>query len=365
MKSKTLNEFLNNAMLQEAIAVDNSIDIQNARQNVPFTFLQYLKIRMRPNFNAVITNADNSVGAATVQSFDAEGKTQGPRSISTMNLDKNPISNAKVMSEREMGDFEHLLSASSGQDGLKLIAEKMYDAKTINDLAIYERFEDMYLQLLSTGKITLTASNNLDGLLTVIDYDVPASHKNEASVKWSTTGSAVPITDMKAIIKLAKAEGIIFDSIFMDDTALELMMNTDSFKELVLTTFGDGVSAKLVGLEQVNKIFKLVGLPKIVIIEDIVRVVNSSNQIVMANSWESTNVTFGVSSQQGEISTATPPKTLLAGKTDINFAVDNKTGIMNIIKTSADPMFQKQTGKVYALPVVPAIYRNYFLDINP
>ncbi len=358
-----LNNYLNDAMLEAAVSRDNTARIYSLRQNIPFTFAKHTSFNVSPNLNAVITNADNSVAAATVQSFDSEGKLQARGTISELNLSKYPITHARQMKEKEILNLSHSLKLSDSPE--TIILKSMYDDKTANDLGILERFEDMYLQLLSNeGVITLNATNNLDGLSTTIDYNISPDHKKQAAVKWSTTGTADPIADINTVLEAAHEEGIYPDTIFMDMSTFTAMKATDAFKSLYVTYVGNGVTARYAGIDQVNEFFTGVGLPTIEIITDAVRVVNGAGNKVKANSWNSNFVSFGTSGQHGNIDTATAPDDLFKGRTDVVWKTDTKTGIMNIVKSSLDPMEIKQTGKVFGLVNLPKVYDMFYLEIE-
>ena len=357
-----LTSYLDQTMLDAATIRENTVKIESLRQKVPFNFLNFLSFEVRPNLNAKITNADNSVAAATVMSFNAEGIEQSRGSITEFPISKLPIIHSRGMLEEEILNLEHSLSLVS--DPSSIILKQMYDDVTANKSAVWERFEIMFLQLMSNeGIMTMNTTNNVDGIVKVIDYNIDSTHTIQAAVKWATSATATPIVDIQGMVDDANELGYFPDTLFMSKTQFHLMLATSSFKAFATSTIGSGSTSGLIGLKQVNEIFELVGLPQIYIIVDATKVVNSSGVKVAANAWDTHFVSLGTTGELGTVAIATPPTSLYQNKTDVVFSVD-ENGLMNIVKSSLDPMTIKTTAKTFGIPVVPKIYDMFYLEMD-
>lgn len=102
----------------------------------------------------------------------------------------------------------------------------------------YDRAMELYAsQLLLTGAVTLTDGTNT---LFSEDFEMPDTHKADASVAWTTTGSAVPFTDM-----LNMANVLVVDALGPVQYAL---MNGVGFTNMKDTTqFKNGASKDYTG----------------------------------------------------------------------------------------------------------------------
>lgn len=120
-------------------------------------------------------------------------------------------------------DYRNFLSMQSLQvdDATKrqqLLDLLFGDVKKVGDSA-HKRLDIMCLEAVSTGSISLTTTNNPDGLVqsTALDLLMPSSNKSQGAVTWATAASATPITDIEAVIQSAAAKGISFEKILMSN----------------------------------------------------------------------------------------------------------------------------------------------------
>jgi hypothetical protein len=83
-----------------------------------------------------------------------------------------------------------------------------------------KRLDYMVLEGLSTGSITVTATNNPDGVVSdTIDLLHSNSNKSNAAVTWATAASATPIADIEAAVKTQRDKGNIIAKILLTPTS--------------------------------------------------------------------------------------------------------------------------------------------------
>ena len=168
-----------------------------------------------------------------------------------------------------------------------------------------KRLDIMTLQALSTGKVSVTAANNPDGLvLGDIDLLMPAANKKTVAVVWSSDTTATPITDIKTVILAANALGLQFEKMLMTlNTFWKLQKCAETIKMLAgyyrlasnQTTIGT--------LDQINQYLVANQFPMIEIVNENIGI-ESDGAIGTINPWNDTSVTFIPSGKLGLIHNA-------------------------------------------------------------
>ena len=129
---------------------------------------------------------------------------------------------------------------------LKFLTRKYTDRFSKIVQGMHNRINYMVWEGLATGKATLTASNDPQGVKFELDYNVPNANKlvakGAATAKWSNTGStstADPIADLKRAEKLLDDKGVAsvihimnkntFEAFVMHPKVLEQLKNIAGF----------------------------------------------------------------------------------------------------------------------------------------
>lgn len=134
--------------------------------------------------------------ALTPSAFDAKATLRDRIGVSSVETEMPFFREAMRIGEKDRQEMNKLLSASN-RAVLEPILNKIYDdAKNLVDGAEVQA-ERMRMQLLSSGKIQITAENRVSY---DYNYQLPDAHKDTISVaanKWSATETANPIRDIK------------------------------------------------------------------------------------------------------------------------------------------------------------------------
>jgi hypothetical protein len=210
------------------------------------------------------------------------------------------------LSEDDMRQFLMLQNmAVSDETKKKQILDFLFaDVKTVGDAAM-KRIDIMCLEAVSTGKISLTLTNNPDGIVlaNALDLLMPSGNKVNAAVTWATAGSATPITDIQGIVNTARAKGISFDRILMDYTAWFLFIKTTEVKDQYGNFLGKSNNKTFPTFDTVNDFLRSQKLPIIEIVDQVIGIEKDgvTNTIT---PWETTNIAFIPAGQLGEIKNA-------------------------------------------------------------
>jgi hypothetical protein len=133
------------------------------------------------------------------------------------------------------------------------------------------------MQMISTGQIHLTESNNVGVVTTTsVDYGVPDANKTAVTTTWVTAGSATPLKDLETMYMTARNKGIYCKYYLMDRaTVLNLLNATDTVTRLknFINTTGKYVAT----LGAVNAYLLAHQLPQVIEIETSVRFENKAN----------------------------------------------------------------------------------------
>jgi hypothetical protein len=156
--------------------------------------------------------------AASIVNRDSSSPLRSRAALDRLNGEIPAIKEKFKMSESDYRAFLTLQSmpiaeATKKQQLLDLL---FGDTKRVGDAAM-KRVDMMVLEGLSTGQITVTTTNNPDGIVApaAIDLLMPAGNKKNAAATWATAGSATPVTDIQTVVEDASGRGISFSKILM------------------------------------------------------------------------------------------------------------------------------------------------------
>lgn len=168
-----------------------------------------------------------------------------------------------------------------------------------------KRLDIMTLQALSTGKVSVNAATNPDGLvLADIDLLMPAANKKTVAVVWSSDTTATPITDIKTVVIAANALGMQFEKMLMTlATFWKLQKCAETVKMLAGYYRLASNQATIGTIDQINQYLFANGLPIIEIVNENIGI-ESDGLISSINPWYDTSVTFVPAGKLGVINNA-------------------------------------------------------------
>lgn len=339
--------------------VDNSLD-----QFAPVWWKKYFDMgvpRVGLSYETVIGRS-RIEAAASVVSHNASAPLRSRANLSKMTGEVSSIKEKFQMTETDYRDF-YVMQNLALDDATKKAAllDLMFnDIKKVGNSAM-KRLDMMTLQAISTGKISLTATNNPDGLVTGdIDLLMPLTNFKKVAVIWATSATATPISDIKAVVQAGEAEGKTFAKMLMTRNSFWAMQKCAEAMSMLSGYFRMGNNQKMVGtLDQYNEFLTANGFPVIELVNEAIGI-EADGVITVNRPFNDTSVVFIPDGKLGLINCAIPIEQLqpVAG---ISYATFEK-GLIS--KWSENDPFCEWTGiELKAFPGVETIDRIYIMDI--
>jgi hypothetical protein len=182
----------------------------------------------------------------------------------------------RSMNESEYLEYLDLKRYIQGND-MQSIFDLVFKDLDFCYNGVRAKMEYCCMQMISTGQIHLTESNNVGVVTTTsVDYGVPDANKTAVTTTWVTAGSATPLKDLETMYMTARNKGIYCKYYLMDRaTVLNLLNATDTVTRLknFINTTGKYVAT----LGAVNAYLLAHQLPQVIEIETSVRFENKAN----------------------------------------------------------------------------------------
>jgi len=142
------------------------------------------------------------------------------------------------------------------------------DVKKSGDSAM-KKIDMMCLEAVSTGKITVTETNNPDGVVyDEIDLLLPSDQKDDVGTPWSEEETATPIDDIHDVIKKLQGKGLSVGKMLMSLPVFWALQACTQIKEYLYGVDYKGVPT----LEEINKYLRSNQMPVIEIVNEVIGV---------------------------------------------------------------------------------------------
>jgi hypothetical protein len=237
----------------------------------------------RLTYEAISDFAGKQVAAFTT-TLGTEASEMGYDDIVTLTGKIKPISIKRILNEEDLISLQSNLPAA-----VQRVREKLYNNIQVCNQGVLNRLDFYAMQLLSKGKIELTANTNAGHSIETIDYGLESWQHANASVAWSTAATADPIKDIKTWVATRRSKGFSTNFILMDDTAFDYLAATT--KVVAETTYSVGnelVKSGIVTLAAVNTTLKGARLPQIIIVEDNIQYIKADGTLdTTKRAWNS------------------------------------------------------------------------------
>jgi len=301
--------------------------------------------------------------AASVVDRDSPAPLRSRAALDKLSGDIPAISEKFKMSSNDYYDFMALQAITGVDDATKrqqLLDLLFDDVKKCGDSPL-KRIDIMCLQALSTGKITLDATTNPDGLiLSDIDLLMPSGNKVNANVAWATAASAKPLTvDIPTIVNAAQDRGIKFSKMLMSRAKWLEFQQIAEVKSLLSNFLGFKQAGNmLVTLDNVNNLLSANMFPIIEIVDEAIGV-EKDGVITTIRPWADANVSFVPAGQLGTIkNTITIEQMKPVDK--VSYGVYQRVSISKWSEN--DPFGEWTKGELNAFPALEAIDSIYLLS---
>lgn len=261
------------------------------------TQLTFVQVIGASRIEAAASIVDRSSGAP-LRSRAALAKLQG---------EIPAIKEKFSMSEQDYRDFltiQAMTFTSEASKKQQLLDFLFGDVQKAGSAA-HKRLDIMALQAISTGKISLTADWNPDGIVLKDDLDLlmPDSNRKQASVKWSDRANSKPIDDITNLVNEARLLGREFDKMLMSPSAfLNLAHSAQVISSLV--SFNQlQKGASVATLDKVNEYMTANLFPTIEIVNEVVGI-EKDGIIQSVRPFADANVSFVPAGNLGTIKNA-------------------------------------------------------------
>ncbi|HZF64197.1 MAG TPA: hypothetical protein VEZ55_06930 [Chitinophagaceae bacterium] len=348
--TKIVSEF-NQADLQAYIEEYTMGDLQ---------FKNYFPSVYTPNLTFEALEAQFSAKvAADVVAFDSRAPRKGRQTPGKRSGDIPKVEVARVKKESDLNVYRQLQAAfnAANNDGTRVqIAKRlidwMYEDSSFVLDSVNARMEWLAKRIASTGKYSLTVTNNEGGVQTKVDVDfgIPGANVTNASVDWDSTATAKPVTDIRAKQTAARAKGLRLQYAFTDAATFDRMVATEEMQKFTASYVSNALGLQMQpNLDSVNTALRAAGLPTFIIWDSYVNVESKAGVHVTTTGWEDGNVTFAATNILG----ATQYTTTADGFVNIDDSVKVNNDFV-LVKAYAlqDPISVVTKGVAYATPVL-------------
>lgn len=233
------------------------------------------------------------------------------------------------------------------------------DLKKAGDAPL-KTLDRMVLEGISTGSITITTTNNPEGIITdTIDLFMPKGNKVFCSVVWATSASAKPLVDILTTVKAAAARGITFGKILMDLTTFwNLSAATDTINQLG-GFYHMGSGQKSLGtLDEINALLAAKKMPVIEIVNESIGI-EKDGAITSSNPFATNTAVFVPSGNLGSIKNALAMEEMKPVE-GVRYA--KKEAVLVSKWSDNDPFAEWTCGELNAFPAIESIDSIYIMN---
>jgi hypothetical protein len=301
--------------------------------------------------------------AASVVDRGAKAPLRSRQALEKLEGTVPPIMEKFFLDEKILRDFLMLRNMPGvGTDAVaESIIQLITDDVTKAANSTLKRIDYMALEGVSTGQISLTTTNNPDGVVlpTAIDLLMPSGNKQNATVNWDTVATAKPISvDFLNIKNLASARGIKHVKALMTWNSWFKFIATQEVKDMFNQFLGKSSNKLLPDLDGVNDLLRKQQLPTIDIV-DVSIGIEKNGVITTYNPFSDTNVAFIPEGSLGKIHNAFAIEE--TNKINqVSYAMANRTLISKW--GDNDPYQEWTKAELNAMPGIEAIDQIYLLS---
>jgi len=301
--------------------------------------------------------------AASVVAHQSSAPLRSRDKLSKLSGEVAAIKEKFQLTEADYRDYLTLQNLSVDDQTKKqaLLNLMFSDMKRVGDAAM-KRIDMMVLQAVSTGKISMTATNNPDGIVTGdIDLLMPVDNFKKVVEKWSVPETATPITDIKTQVEAGEDAGRSFAKMLMTRSTFWKLQKCNETMSMMAGYFRMNTNQKRVGtLDEINEMLTSNGFPTIELVNEAIGV-ESDGKISVQRPFKDTSVVFIPAGKLGLINCAIPIEQMkpVAG---ISYAT-YENGLISKWQEN-DPFAEWTAIELKAFPGLEAIDRMYIMDVE-
>ena len=192
---------------------------------------------------------DRIEAAASVVDRDSATPLRSRMGLEKLTGEIPAIKEMRKMTESDYRDFLtfNALQANGNlvNNGSARLLDLLFNDVKIVGNSAHKRLDIMCLEAVSTGKISLTTTNNPDGIVidNAVDLFLKDANSKKAAVSWADRVNSTPLTDIEKTFYDANTRGIKFGKILMELSTFLNMKNSKEVKD-TLAAFYYGPKAQ-------------------------------------------------------------------------------------------------------------------------
>jgi hypothetical protein len=220
-----------------------------------YTLSTLFEDRTHPTNTATVAELTRTNRTARYRAFDSRLHVSQRDTGTIRQVFLPPLS-----SSQQTGELERLRLEAARQSGgsLSALATAIYDDATTLTREILARKEQAIGDLLTDGKFTLADEG---GLSLEADFGVPATHIVSASTAWTTTATALALSNLLAWVDVYNATNGFLPGSMLTSLRVHRLLQTNA--EIVGAIAGTTSGRTRVTLPEINDLFASNGLPQL------------------------------------------------------------------------------------------------------
>lgn len=260
--------------------------------------------------------------------------------------------------ESEMQQIQMMEATNANGKRTQQIINKIFNHSKKAVKGIYERWEYMAYEALSTGYAVLSQDDN-EGIAIRVNYGISDSNRYGVATKWSDA-AAKPITDINRIIAEADEDSVAPNYMLMDKFAFNNFVSKQEVRELYAASIGfAGANIPTPNKDQINGALLGQGLPVIVIMDRSFKFEKNGNKTSL-KPWAKGVVTFAPSLDFGRLVWTDLVETNNPAK-DVLYSLADSKILVSVYHTK-NPFSEITSGQALGLPVLDGVDSIYLLD---
>lgn len=321
-------------------------------------------------FETLIGAAGNRV-AADIVAYDSSAPLKKRKVIDKLTGDIPAIRVKRKMDEKDLMTY-HILRSMANSDQQRLLELVYGDVDYVVD-GVLARLEWLTLQALSKAQISLSRTNNGEGMVTekVIDFGMPSANKavtSAATAYWTAAAYATsdPITSIETIKTAMAAIGSKPRYVLMNQSKWADFRISAAVKDFVIpfALYGGTKKQRAPSLAVANQALMEEGLPTIIVIDTRITLEDVDGTQTSVDPWLDSAgadryVTFLPDLRCGDMFYGPNAEELSPPKQ----ATQAKRGNILVTKYSTvDPTSEFTKGEINAFPSWPNVAQCMILD---
>ena len=265
------------------------------------------KFTLSLDWRAILGVMENSPAASVIDFSSGKPLAVRP-TASKLSGELATMGNKYQMSKREIRELMELQD-NIGKFGINAndLVNFLFPDLQRATLGPHKQVDRLFLEAISTGKMSLTNIVNPKGVKWDTDLDWGIAQAKTIGDVWATSATATPLTDIRTIVDEWEEKGVSFKIMKMSRPTYNLMVNTTEFKDAFSLELGSGskkitaLKNQFLSVDSVNALMESIDLPMIEIMKDVVYIEGKDGESTGIRPFADNRVSFSADNNYGEM----------------------------------------------------------------